>query len=135
MALDATKGGSPAGSTNSEGMTIELARELLAANISALRASAITAVAASGLLYTATHFEADLRHVDDLVKLGVPPLPGPAGEHVSLATIFNVSQIVSLDRMAEFRADAAPADKERSLDDLILKAVELSEVQITWREG
>ena len=103
--------------------------------MSALRSSAIAAVNSAGLLYSGQRFTHDLVHVDDMGKLGVPPLPRTAGAHVSLASIFNVAQIVALDRINDFPGDAPPADKERSLDDLILKAVELSEVQIMWEEA
>jgi len=41
----------------------------------------------------------------------------------------------ALERLEEFRPGEARPEKERMLDDLVLKAVELAEVQRKWQEA
>jgi hypothetical protein len=88
------------------------------------------------MLYTATQYKDDLdRYLDTFRSIGVPPI-GVIGEtRVSLATILNVAQLVSMGAPVHVAATAEPAARERCLDDLILKAVELAEFQIGWEEA
>jgi hypothetical protein len=89
------------------------------------------------LIYSPSRFKDDLsRYSDDLVLFGIPPVVAPPGQSVvGLATIFNVAQMVALERLEEFRPGEARPEKERMLDDLVLKAVELAEVQRKWQEA
>jgi len=54
---------------------------------------------------------------------------------VSLATILNVGWIAALTRPEDASGAAMPALSEESLDNLLSKAIELSEVQIAWEEA
>ncbi len=88
------------------------------------------------LIYTGAQLREDLSdYLKPLVSFGVPPISDLTGRSTSLACIFNVAQVVALDAIETFRPDLERVQKERVLDDLILKAVELAEIQTMWGEG
>jgi hypothetical protein len=110
-----------------------LVGELVASVEGEVRTAAATTV--GELAYTPDQFRRDKdAFVSDLVHRLVPPLTSPPAHPVSLATIFNVGQLVALEHIDEFRAGEPLSTKWRELDKLLLKAIELSEVQSTWSE-
>lgn len=97
------------------------------------RSAAATCV--GDLAYTATLFASDRdAFVDDLVWRLVPPLTSPPADPISLATIFNVGQVVALEHIGDFQRGDTLTDKWKELDKLLLKAIELAEVHSTWGE-
>jgi hypothetical protein len=90
----------------------------------------------NNLLYTATRYSEDLdRYLESFRTLGVPPISVTGERRVSLATILNVSQLVAMEASIHVHQTADPLSRERGLDDLILKAIELAEFQIGWEEA
>jgi hypothetical protein len=88
------------------------------------------------LTYKAGEFANDMRrYVDDLVRLGIPPIGVPMKTRASLASLFNVAQVVAMERRAEFRETLGFEEKEMALDHLIRKAIELAEFQLLWEEA
>jgi hypothetical protein len=88
------------------------------------------------LIYSAAQYQDDQqRYVEAFRAMGVPPI-GVIGERrVSLATILNVGQLVGMEVSAHLPESADPLARERGLDELILKAIELAEFQIAWEEA
>jgi hypothetical protein len=87
-----------------------------------------------GSIYKSDALRRDLKqHLERLVKLGVPPIEPGGG--ASLATILNVGHVAVLDHLDEFTIGSTRPEKEKNIDELLLKAVELSVVQRQWEDA
>jgi hypothetical protein len=119
---------------DSTGKLQALVTDAVEAQSDSIRAAAMATC--SALRYSPARFEDDMsRYSDDLVLLGTPPIvPPPHEPTVGLATVFNLAQLVALERLDEFRPGTPRAEKESMLDDLVLKAVELGEILRRWQE-
>jgi hypothetical protein len=90
----------------------------------------------ASMLYTAAQFAEDLsRFRDDLSSLGIPPIGSPGGHRVALGSILNVAHVVASDDLDRFPFGTSREEKERELDKLTRKAIELSEIQLAWEEA
>lgn len=87
------------------------------------------------LLYTGERLSRDLEaYRERFAVVGVPPI-GDKTDALSLATIFNVGQVVALQDLDRLQpVDDSRAEKEQRVDDLLLKAIELAEFQLRWGE-
>jgi hypothetical protein len=118
--------------SSSETRLNALVRGLAIGMIDDIVTIALKAAKAGGLLYTATQFESDVRqYLTEFVQAGVPPL----GKDVSLASVFNVGQVLCSDHLAAFCPGVDDRDKEKRVDDLMLKAIEVNEMAVTWTEA
>jgi len=83
-------------------------------------------------LYTATRFTQDLAtYMAEFVQAGVPPIDRDA----TMATVFNVGQVLCSDYLNSFCPGVDDRDKERRVDDLLLKAIEVNEIFAMWQEA
>lgn len=110
-----------------------LVNDLVSSSEEQVRSAA--AAASAGLVYTPEMFQRDRdTYVDDFVHRLVPPLTSPPTAPATLATIFNVGQLVAFEHMSEFLRGEPLPTKWQELDRLLLKAIELAEVQAAWNE-
>src|SRR5262249_10202137 len=117
--------------TKTMDMINALVSDVVAQRIDEIRDAAITR--AGSLIYTGPMLAKDLdTYASMLVDYGVPPIATLDDSHISLACIVNVEQFAGVEQIDKFRPDKDRNERESLLDNLILKAVELSEVQRTW---
>ncbi len=120
--------------SQAERLIFSLTHELVLSSIAQVRDVALKHCAS--LLYKPEQFSSDLAdYVEDFATLGVPPLGSPPTRQVSLATIFNVGQVVAMEHLDRFYPGETLVRKWQRLDDLILKAIELAEVQFAWERA
>lgn len=119
-------------STTASGEVMGTVKDLVLNRIDEIVQVAVDRIQSANVLYTAQQFADDVeRFVSRFVKLGVPPIDASA----SLASVFNVGQVLCSDHLHEFCPGLDDdAEKERRIDDLLLKAIELNEVSTRWKE-
>lgn len=107
-------------------------RDMLLAHMDDVVKIAIDHVKASNALYTAVQFQADVeKYTEEFVLTGVPPIDKDA----TLATVFNVGQVLCSDHLGRFCPGVDDREKERRVDDLLLKAIEVNEIATSWNEA
>jgi hypothetical protein len=110
-----------------------LVRTLVLGKLDEVVAVAVEHAKRSGLLYTSAQFDSDRKaYVTEFVQTGVPPI----GKDISIASVLNVGQVLCSDHLADFCPGVDDVrEKERRVDDLLLKAIELNEMAMTWGEA
>lgn len=119
-------------SAPADGEVLGTVRELVLKRVDDVVQIAVDRIDAAKVLYTAQHFAIDVqKFLPRFVQMGVPPIDPNA----SLACVFNVGQVLCSDYLDGFCPGDSAAQKERRIDDLLLKAIELNEVSTRWREA
>jgi hypothetical protein len=117
----------------SEARFADVMKNLVLGRTDEIVTTAVALVKKGNALYTAAQFKADIdKHLTLFVQTGVPPI----AERTSLASVFNVGQVLCSDHLDSFcpGVDDIHA-KEQRVDDLLLKAIELNEIAAAWREA
>ena len=124
-----------AGWTEHERALFLLAQRTIASSVNEVHNIAIRHCREANVLYTGAQLKVDMeRYLLRFVRDGVPPIGdvAVAGGGLTLATILNVGQAVALAYLDGFRKDERRERKERDVDALITKAIELMEFQVAW---
>ena len=118
--------------SGSDAMLEDIVHGAVLARMDEVISTAIRHVGACKVLYTAAQFDADIaKYVQEFYLTGVPPIE----KDLPLASVFNVGQVLCSDYMELFCPGSDDRDKERRVDDLLLKAIELNEIATIWGEA